>query len=242
MVMRALERLAASGTILAAERNGKGFGVFPMGDRRRRPLVRLMAEDVRELAASGALSRREDGAYVLTSAGIARVARDIAAPGEAYAAQHRPVIDRAVIDNAGEVQTVRGHDAEYVLRRLGALRDAAGKAWLDPVELAAASRLKADWERGEVGLVRGSDWSAPPKGVSGRAGGVDAALAARCDARRRLTDALDALAPPLRAVLERVCLREEGLEALERAVAWPARSGKLALKLALAQLAQHYAA
>jgi hypothetical protein len=33
-------------------------------------------------------------------------------------------------------------------------------------------------------------------------------------------------------------LREEGLEALERAETWPVRSGKIALKLALAQLAQ----
>jgi hypothetical protein len=62
-------------------------------------------------------------------------------------------------------------------------------------------------------------------------------MAAQCDARQRVADALGRLAAPLRAVVERVCLREEGLEALERAEAWPARSGKLALKLALAQLA-----
>jgi Domain of unknown function (DUF6456) len=32
-------------------------------------------------------------------------------------------------------------------------------------------------------------------------------------------------------------LHEEGLEALERSEGWPARSGKIALKLGLAQLA-----
>ena len=48
---------------------------------------------------------------------------------------------------------------------------------------------------------------------------------------------MEALAAPLRRVVERVCLHEEGLEALERAQGWPARSGKLALKLGLAQLA-----
>ena len=58
--------------------------------------------------------------------------------------------------------------------------------------------------------------------------------------RRRVSDALAKLAPPLRAVVERVCLREEGLEALERAEAWPQRSGKIALKLALAQLAADF--
>ncbi len=62
-------------------------------------------------------------------------------------------------------------------------------------------------------------------------------MSAGCDARRRVAVALDGLAPPLRRVVERVCLREEGLEALERSEGWPARSGKIALKLGLAQLA-----
>lgn len=44
-------------------------------------------------------------------------------------------------------------------------------------------------------------------------------------------------APPLRRVVKRVCFNEDGVEALERAEGWPARSGKLALKMALAQLA-----
>ena len=64
-----------------------------------------------------------------------------------------------------------------------------------------------------------------------------AAVEARCDAQRRANEALAALAAPLRRVVERVCLYEEGLEALERAEGWPARSGKIALKLGLAQLA-----
>jgi hypothetical protein len=63
-------------------------------------------------------------------------------------------------------------------------------------------------------------------------------MAMRCDARRRVTEALEALAQPLRRVVERACLHEDGLEALERREGWPARSGKLALKLGLAQLAQ----
>ncbi len=54
---------------------------------------------------------------------------------------------------------------------------------------------------------------------------------------RRVEDALARLAAPLRRTVERVCLHEEGIEALERAEGWPARSGKLALKLGLAQLA-----
>ncbi len=241
-IERALQRLAATGHVLAPERNGKGFGVFPKGDRRRRPLIRLSAAEVRELDSVGAISAATNGEYVLNRAGQARVVREASDAPEAFLSQHGAIVDRSVIDADGDVRTARGFDADRVLRRLAALRDSAGRPWLSAAELAAAANLKTDWERGEIGLVRGSDWSAPPKGASTRgADAHDAAMARRCDARRRLANALAALAPPLRAVVERVCLREEGLEALERAESWPARSGKLALKLALAQLAQRYA-
>jgi hypothetical protein len=240
LVTRALERLAAPGAVLAPERSGKGFGVFPNGDRRRKPIVRLSSLEVRELASSGAIQASDGDVYVLSQAGAARAVRDASPLAEAYAAQHSAIVDRAVIDGDGDVRMARGLDIDRTLRRLAALRDGAGRAWLDGAELAAAARLKADWERGELGLVRGSDWAAAPKGLTARGAGMDGVLAAHCDARRRVADALDTLATPLRVVVERVCLREEGLEALERAEAWPARSGKLALKLALAQLAQRY--
>ncbi|MBX9745793.1 MAG: hypothetical protein K2X34_02755 [Hyphomonadaceae bacterium] len=237
-VERALARMGTSAGVLAEERTGGRFGVYPQNDRRRRPLVRLDAEEVRALEASGAIIKRND-AYELSDAGGARVRREAAAPHEAFAAQHRPVIDRAVIDRNGGIRRVRGHDTDAVLRRLAALRDVAGAAWLDAAEIAAAARLRRDWRLGERGLVRGSDWSAPPNASSGRSAGkaAESAVGAFCDARRRVAQALENLAPPLRRVVEQVCLREEGLEALERAESWPARSGKLALKLALAQLA-----
>ena len=241
LVARALGRLAAPRCVLAPDRTG-GFGVFPTGNRRRTPVVRLRAADVRELVSSGAVEATGEDTYVLSAAGRARVARERSSPDEAYAAQHQPIIDRPVMDCDGDVRIARGHDADRVLRRLSLLRDGAGRPWLDGAELTAAARLKADWERAEIGVVRGSDWSAPPKGSTARAGGADGAIAVHCDARRRVSDALGRLAPPLRAVVERVCLREEGLEALERAEAWPTRSGKIALKLALAQLAAGYSA
>jgi hypothetical protein len=239
LVARALERLAAPRCVLAPDRTG-GFGVFPNGNRRRKAVVRLNAADVRELVASGAIEAAGEDTYALSAAGRASVARQHAAPDEAYAAQHGPVVDRVVMDRDGDVRIARGYDADRVLRRLSLLRDSAGRPWLDGAELTAAAKLKADWERSEIGTARGSDWTAPPKGSTPRAGGMDGAIAAHCDARRRVSDALGRLAPPLRAVVERICLREEGLEALERAEAWPARSGKLALKLALAQLASSY--
>lgn len=237
-VQRALMRLTSPNCVLAREARGDLFGVFPGGDRRRRPVVRLTAEEARTLEADGAIEMTRDGVYVLSAAGSSRGRREQAAPAEAFAAQHRPIVDRDVVDADGDVHAVRGHDPDAIVRRLSAMRDSNGAPWLSAVELGAASRLRADWDRAERGVVRGSDWASPPIGDAARAtNGAEAAMAARCDARRRLQAALSALAPALRRVVERVCLHEQGLEMMERGEAWPARSGKVALKLALAQLA-----
>lgn len=237
-IERALARMSATGALLAPERGGARFALFPNNDKRRRPLASLSAEEARALEASGVLARAGDG-YALTEAGRAHVARAAAAPSEAFVAQHRAVVDRAVIEADGRARHVRGHDADTVLRRLAALRDGDGAAWLNGAEIAAAARLRSDWEMGERGLARGSDWSAAPQGsvARGPSNQAERAAGAFCDARRRVSEALQRLAPPLRRVVERVCLHEEGLEAMERGEGWPARSGKLALKLALAQLA-----
>ncbi|HYD89171.1 MAG TPA: DUF6456 domain-containing protein [Vitreimonas sp.] len=237
-VDEALARLASSAAVLAPA--GENYGVYPGGDRRRRPIVRLAPVEVRDLEACGAIEQRGDGAYVLSEAGKARVARSLAREDEAYLIQHAPIEPRTVIDRDGDERKVRGVRRGDVLRRLAALRDAQDLPWLSEAELEAARRLRADWDASQAGLVRGSDWSAPPMGAGARgvSNAQERAMAARCDARRRVGEALDALAAPLRRVVERVCLHEDGLEALERAEGWPARSGKLVLKIGLAQMAR----
>lgn len=236
-VERALAHLRAPEALLAPLAAGGGYGVFPTGDRRRRPVVRLGSDDVRALEADGAIVRR--GAhFVLSDAGGSRAARDAALPAERFLAQHAPVIDRDTIGADGAAMRLRAVDAGGALRRLATLRGPKGEPWLTDAELAAAARLRNDWAVGEIGLVRGSDWRAPPMGKSPRAvNASELKVTAQCDARRRVADALDALAPPLRRVVEAVCLREQGLEAFEREADLPARSGKLALKMGLAQLA-----
>lgn len=237
---RALARLATPGSRLAREREGAGYGVFPAGDRRRRPVVRLTLDDVRVLQASGLIEATESDAFALSAAGRARLVRDAAAGGEGYLAQHAPLETRVVIDADGDERAVRGVVRSVVLRKLSALRDANGAPWLNAAEIKAAETLRGDWEAAQAGLTRGSDWSAPPIGGSARgvSNAQERAMAVRCDARRRMADALETLAPPLRRVVERVCLHEDGLEALERSEGWPARSGKIALKMGLAQLAR----
>jgi len=53
IVQRALLRLSSPGAVLRRERDGGAFGVFTSGDRRRRPVARLSAIDVRALQGDG---------------------------------------------------------------------------------------------------------------------------------------------------------------------------------------------
>ena len=59
-------------------------------------------------------------------------------------------------------------------------------------------------------------------------------------ARSRVDQALKAAGEGLATILLEVCCLERGLEAAERRLGWPSRSGKLVLRLALGRLAVHY--
>lgn len=231
---RALKAL--EGAVLAP--SGAGYGVFPNGDRRRRPLVRLSNEEARALEASGSIAQDAVRAvFVLTQAGKARVRRREAADAP-FLAQHAP-IGPARVAQDGAVRTL-ARVGDDPLARLERLADARGGAWFSRSEIAAARRLRADWETGQLGLVRGSDWSAPPRGSTprGPGGAQDMALGEAVDARRRVEAALASLAAPMRRAVERVCFLETGFAILEREEGWPEASAKVVLKCALAQLAQ----
>jgi len=239
---RALARLDVRGGVLSWDAARADFACHPGGDRRRGALIRLLPELVAALTASGALEEIEAGVrYRLAPAGRARARRAAAGEDEGYHAQHQPIGARAVIDRDGDLRTARGVDpAGTTVARLARLSDADGRPFLAPEELSAAHRLRADWEQGQAGLVRGSDWQAPPRGAAARPGSPGAAQASGIDARRRFERAIGALAPMLAAAVRAACLEETAFGEIERAQRWPARSGKLALKLGLAQLAAHY--
>ena len=59
-------------------------------------------------------------------------------------------------------------------------------------------------------------------------------------AKQRVNAALDSIGPGLADVLIRVCCFHEGLEQAEKNLAWPTRSAKLVLKIALERLADYY--
>jgi DNA-directed RNA polymerase specialized sigma24 family protein len=143
----------------------------------------------------------------------------------------------------GQEEILIAQDPAFAVARLAKMKTPEGAPWLDAGELAAARRLALDAEAGARGGMRLSRWAGDHAGgaVGARgSNGAEAALAAGFEARRRVQRVLGQLAGPLRAVTQAVCLEGVALEALERRSAWPARSARVALKLALSQLAAAY--
>ena len=134
--------------------------------------------------------------------------------------------------------------AESPIGWLARRRGADGKPFLSRGEIAAAERLRIDFERSQLAPGVAQDWQRfLTSGVEGGKrcsaqerdieGGAQAA-------RERLSEALDALGPSLSDVALRVCCFLQGIEAVETSMQWSRRSGKVVLKIALQRLADFY--
>jgi hypothetical protein len=129
--------------------------------------------------------------------------------------------------------------AESPLTWLFNRRDQNGNRLIDATELAAGQRLRRDFEASAHTPRLTMRWDREPR-AEGRHFGLLAAPDAALAARDRVHAALVAVGDDLGQILLKVCCLESGLEAAERALGWPKRSGKLVLKIALGRLAAHY--
>lgn len=103
----------------------------------------------------------------------------------------------------------------------------------------AGERLRADYERSQLSAGITMRWD--PVRIKGA--GNDQGLTAterQIAARTRFSQAIDAAGKGLEDILWRVVCAGETLPDAERAMAWPARSGKLVLRLALDRVADYY--
>ena len=101
----------------------------------------------------------------------------------------------------------------------------------------AGERLLADWERAQLAPGVTMRWDAVR--VRGGERGLDP-TERQIAAKTRFDGAVAAAGPGLADILWRVVCAGEGLPDAERALAWPARSGKLVLGLALDRVAGFY--
>lgn len=110
---------------------------------------------------------------------------------------------------------------------------------LNARQYGAGERLRADYERAQLGPSVTMRWD--PVRIAGKGG--DAGLTAterQIAAKARFDAALDEAGSGLADILWRVVCAGEGLPAAEKTLQWPARSGKLVLKLALDRVADFY--
>ena len=177
------------------------------------------------------LARVEAGLLVATAAGRGWSVRDARPEGA-----NRLLVERALpaADGPGRRVTVNLGESP-----LGWLR---ARGHVSARQYEAGERVRADWETAQLAPRVTMRWdpAASPGGGGGAAGGAIDPGGAQLSAKRRFDAAVAAAGPGLSDVLWRVACAGEGLEAAERTLGWPKRSGKLVLGLALDRLADHY--
>lgn len=102
----------------------------------------------------------------------------------------------------------------------------------------AGERLRADWERAQLAPSVTMRWDTVRIGGSGAHGLNPTERQIAAKARFHGAEAM--AGPGLSDILWRVVCAGEALPEAERALAWPVRSGKLVLKLALDRVADFY--
>ena len=137
---------------------------------------------------------------------------------DGFRAQHLALAQRQIVTELGRTSVIVD-ETESPLVWLARRRGRDGRALIEADQLQAGERLRADFTRAHLMPRTTSNWSEPLS--SGR-------------------QALDAVGPEFAGLLLDICCFLKGLEDIERERAWPARSGKVVLQLALARLARHY--
>ena len=131
--------------------------------------------------------------------------------------------------------------AESPLSWLRSRKDKAGMPMISAVQFDAGERLRADFLFAEMTPRVTVNWSAAGGNVNKSGGGLGVDMRDRVvAAQQRVRRALAAAGPISAGLLIDICGHLKGLEEIERARGWPARSGKIALQMALSELARHY--
>lgn len=114
-----------------------------------------------------------------------------------------------------------------------------GRRLITDTQYLAGERLRSDFERAMLAGRVTTNWDTAGTGSLGGNVAVemsDGALAAR----QRYHHAVAAVGPELASILRHVCCMAAGIEAAEREMSLPRRSGRAVLGLALTGLARHY--
>lgn len=251
---RILRRLAEPGAILAVAPDMEKAVVlrsFPDGRQARTGILDRGVAQAFALKDWIACSRPgRVASYVITGPGRAalkrlleedeRARQGLADAAAAFGAQHRDWEERAFEADEGPSRRLRVNAAESPVTVLARRREKDGSPFLGPELVAAAERLREDFELAQMGPRTAQNWerflTGTDRGGFGPSGPGEGPRAAR----ERVAAALRDLGPGLGDMALRVCCFLEGLETAERRMGWSARSGKIVLRIALSRLRRHY--
>jgi len=105
----------------------------------------------------------------------------------------------------------------------------------------AGEKLRSDWERANLAPNITMRWTAAPARGSRRALAETLTPSERqIVAKQRFDEAITYLGGDLSDIAWRIICGGEGVPAAEKNMGWPARSGKLVLKIALDRLSDYY--
>jgi hypothetical protein len=158
---------------------------------------------------------------------------------DAFRSQHLSLAQGQITTELGRA-SVTVDEGESPLAWLARRHGRDGRAYIEPHQLQAGERLRADFTRANLMQRTTSNWASPissDKNGSNRARDFTETMIA---ARQHVHQALDTVGPEFAGLLLDVCCFLKGLEDVERERTWPARSAKVVLQLALDRLARHY--
>lgn len=134
---------------------------------------------------------------------------------------------------------IRYSAPESPVMMLARRRDKDGSMFLAPELVAAAERMREDFELAQMEGDDRAAWEAVVRGEDRGPWGDPDGFGPK-PARARVCMVLDDLGPGLAEVVLRCCCYLDGLEQTEGQLGWSARSGKIVLRIALQRLARHY--
>jgi len=160
---------------------------------------------------------------------------------DGFLGQHLNLAQRQIATEFGRAN-VTVNESESPLAWLARRRGRNGRPLIEPHQFQAGERLRGDFTCAHLMLRTTSNWASPIASDRRGAGGERAAVFTETmiAAHQRVHQALDAVGPEFGGLLLDVCCFLKRLEDIERERAWPARSAKVVLQLALDRLARHY--
>lgn len=247
--LRALRALTEPGALLIIA-EGVEDAVVVAHVEDDRPVRRaVVPRDVAEILAlkewiegrtRGRLSR-----YSITPSGRTELGRLMAQNESRKVASISEVTKTTAKPGQGAQKKPRTAGAEPPLRVLARRKRGDGSAFLSKPMVRAAERFRESYEIARAGGAIGDDLGALLEGhvrpaMPSGGGATALAIPRHMTAFQSLAKAIDKLGPELSEAVILSCCDETGMEEIEDRLDFPARSGKIVLRIALNTLVRHY--